>query len=81
MFIGAGVLRREAASAYTHSVYFNPEGKTITVTEAHETDSFLGVVVGASHTGPLKPFKTKSCMHLDFCLHLQHTLNCSPKDL
>ncbi|EDR11719.1 uncharacterized protein LACBIDRAFT_324472 [Laccaria bicolor S238N-H82] len=49
-FAGAGVLKREAAAAFTHSVFVNPEGKTITVTEAHESDSFLGVVVRAGHT-------------------------------
>ena len=69
-FIGAGVLKREAASAYAHSVYVNPEGKTITVTEAHETDSFLGVVVGASHTACMNFISSE---HLG-CLYPTQTL-------
>ena len=69
-FTGSGVLRREAAAAYAHSVYVNPEGKTITVTEAHSTDSFLGVVVGASHTACMN-FITSE--HLG-CLYPTQTL-------
>lgn len=52
-FSGTGVLRREIAGALTHTIYVNTDGRTITVTETRETDSFIGAVVGASHTAAM----------------------------
>ena len=52
-FSGTGVLRREVAGALTHTIYVNGEGRAVTVTETKETDSFLGAIVGASHTATM----------------------------
>ena len=51
-------------------MYVNPEGKTFTVTEAHVTDSFLGVVVGTSHTACMNFISSE---HLG-CLYPTQTL-------
>ena len=63
-------------------MYVNPEGKTITVTEAHETDSFLGVIVGTSHTACMNFMISEhfSCLYATQTLQNQvlYTFGISP---
>ena len=56
-----GISRDQAAGALTHSEYINPNNQIITITEGRERDSFLGVVLGSSHTAAMNFVTSSHC--------------------
>lgn len=45
--------RTITAGTITHRTYANSNGRTITITESKEQDSFLGVITGTNHTASM----------------------------
>ena len=52
-FSGMGVLWGEVAGALTHTIYVNSEGQAVTIIRTKETNSFIGAIIGASHTATM----------------------------
>ena len=67
---GTGVHLRYIDGAFTHSIYVNPAGNAVTITEALCEDSFFSVVVGSGHTGLMNFISSE---HLG-CLYPTQTL-------
>jgi len=67
---GTGICSRFIGGAFTHSIYVNPAGNAVMVTEALSTDSFFTVVVGSGHTGLMNFVSSE---HLG-CLYPTQTL-------